>query len=127
MAGMKPTPTSECALTLFITYLATSNLSVGTMKVYLAAVRHMYICKGLHKHFKHQITPRLQLILRGIKKCQAGTHFTKPRLPITITILHSIKAALAKETPSYDNITFWAMCYLAFFGFLRVSEFTIPA
>jgi len=35
--------------------------------------------------------------------------------------------ALSKEAPSYDNTTFWAMCCTAFFGFLRVSKFTIPA
>ena len=28
-----------------------------------------------------------------------------------------------KKSPSYYNTTFWAMCCLAFFGFLRVSQF----
>ena len=117
----------ECTLTLFVTHLATSNISLRTIKIYLAAVGYMYVCKGLHKQFNYQVTPRLQLILRGIKKRQAGRHFTKPLLPITIPILRSIKTALSKEAPSYDCTTFWAMCCLAFFGFLRVSEFTIPA
>jgi len=31
-----------------------------------------------------------------------------------------------QDPPSYHNITFWAMCCLPFFGFLRVSEFIIP-
>jgi len=35
--------------------------------------------------------------------------------------------ALSKKAPSYDNTTFWAMCFTAFFGFLQVSEITIPA
>jgi len=91
--------------------------------MYLAAVRHI---QGLHKHFNQQITPRLHLILRGIQKQLSSKQFTKPRLPITLPILRSIKKGLSKHTPSYDNTTFWAMCCLAFFGFLRVSEFTIP-
>jgi len=43
------------------------------------------------------------------------------RLPITINILYSNRA------PSYSNTMLWAMCCLAFFGFLWVSEFTIPS
>ena len=85
--------------TLFVTHLATSNTSLRTIKVYLAAVRHMHVCKGLHKQFNYQVTRWLQLILRGIKKRQSGRRFTKPRLPITIPIPRSIKTALSKEAP----------------------------
>ena len=125
--GKKPIPTTESTLTLFVTHLATSNISLRTIKLYLAAVRHMHVCNRLHKQFNYQVTPRLQLILRGIKKRQAARHFTKPRLPNTLPILRSIKTVLSKEAPFYNSTTFWAMCCLAFFCFLRVSEFTIPA
>ena len=100
LLGKNPIPTTECTLTLFVTHLATSNTSLRTIKVYLAAVRHMHVCKGLHKQFNYQVTPRLQLILRRIKKHQADRRFTKPRLPITIPIPRSIKTALSKEAPS---------------------------
>ena len=126
MARIQPIPTSECTLTLFISHLASSNISQGTIKVYLSAVRHMHVCKGLHNHYNRQITPRLHLILRGIKKRQAGMHSRKTRLPITIQMLSNIKALLSEKTPSYYYTTLWAMCCLAFFGFLSVSEFTIP-
>ena len=86
----------------------------------------MHVCKGLHNHYNRQITPRLHLILRGIKKRQAGMHSRKTRLPITIQMLSNIKALLSEKTPSYYYTTLWAMCCLAFFGFLSVSEFTIP-
>ena len=129
MAGTKPLPTTECTLTLFITHLATSNVSLRTIKAYLAAIRHVHVCKGLHNHYNHQITPRLLLVLRGIKKRQAEMHFTKSRLPITIPILYNNTTSrwrCQKKPPSHDDTTFWAMCCTAFFGFLWVSEFTIP-
>ena len=126
MAGIQAVPTSECTLILFISHLASSNISQGTIKVYLSAVRHIHVCRGLHNHFNHQITPRLHLILRGIKKHQLNRKPPKTRLPITIQMLHTMRTLLAKKAPSFYNTTLWAMCCLAFFGFLRVSEFTIP-
>ena len=63
-AGKKPIPTSECTLTLFMTHLATHKISFATIKVYLSAVHHMHLCRGLHDHFNQQFTPRLQLALK---------------------------------------------------------------
>ncbi|XP_065915627.1 uncharacterized protein [Dysidea avara] len=123
-ARIKPLPASEGALTLFTTHLAVSCVSHGTIKVYLSVVKHLHICKGLHTHFSQQLTPRLLLILRGIKKRQADVHSKRKRLPITIQLLGKIRHLLSKQ-PTYDNTTLWVMCCLAF-GFLRVSEFTIP-
>ena len=51
---------------------------------------------------------------------------TRTHLPVTVQILHSIRSLLSKESASYNNTTLWTMCCLTFFGFLRVSDFTIP-
>ena len=110
---------------LFTTHLAASNVSHGTIKEYLSAVRHMHICRGLHNHFKQPLTSRLLLILRGIKKRQGNGNSQRKRLLITIQLLGKIRHVLSKE-PSYFNTTLWAMCCLAFFGFLWVGGFTIP-
>ena len=49
------------------------------------------------------------------------------RLPITIDIMHQIKSVLQQQPNSYHNILMWATCCLAFFGFLRCNEFTLPS
>ena len=122
----KPIPTTERVLSLFVTHLATGNISHATIKVYLSAIRHMHVTSGKLQHFNQQLTPRLQQILKGIRKDQAATHPPKVRLPITLQILQDIKRLLSGKPQSYTNTMTWAACCLAFFGFLRVSEFTVP-
>ena len=49
-------PPTEYTLILFMTHLATSNISYATIKVYLSAVRNMHVSKELHE-FTQQLTP----------------------------------------------------------------------
>ena len=118
-------PTTEETMLLFVTHLAQQGLTHATIKVYLSAVRNLHVKAGLHIEFAAQLTPRLEMVLRGIKKDKSLTA-PRPRLPITIEIMRKIKETLSLSPSDHDNIMMWAACALAFFGFLRCSEFTVP-
>ena len=76
-------PATEATLILFATYLATINISHTTIKVYLAGVRYMHVSVGLFSFFDKQLTPRLQLTLKGIQKNQTVTQPPRIHLPPT--------------------------------------------
>ena len=114
-----PCPTDEWTLCLFATFLA-SSVQHATIKVYLSAVRALHIEQGFSDPLVDCL--RLQRVLRGIKRTQGDS--SSLRLPITDDIMMVIFRALDLTHP--DHCMFWAACNLAYFGFLRSAEFTVP-
>ena len=110
-----------------VSHLANKGLAHSSIKVYLSAVRNFHVQAGLHVEWERLLTPRLQLVLRGIKRAKATSPPTAARLPITVEVMRQIKAVLMKAPQKYDNILLCAACCLAFFGFLRCGEFTVPS
>lgn len=116
-------PANEALLTEFVAFLARS-IKYPSIKTYLAAVRHYHIRRGFRLNMEKML--RLQLVLRGIKRCQ-GDH-TRIRMPITIHHLRLFHLLLAIPiTANFDSIMLWAAMTLAFFGFLRLGELTCNA
>ena len=119
-----PTPASEELLCNFVAYLGIKNVSSGTIKVYLSAVRQLHIRKGKPPPPTADMA-RLNQVLRGVKIAQASDSQVakaKQRLPITPDILRQIKGRWKKEPPSQDKIMLWAAFLTCFFGFFRSGE-----
>ena len=102
-AKLKPMPTTEATLLLFVTHLASQNLTYTTIKVYLAAIRSAHVAAGKHKIFEQQLTPRLLQVMKGIHKQTAISNPPRVRLPITTEILKKIGSVLSKEPNNYFN------------------------
>ena len=89
--------------------------------MYLSAVRSLHIEHGFPDPLLN--CPRLQRVVRGIKRLQGSA--SSARLPVTDSIMLVIFNSLDLTLP--DHCMFWAACTLAYFGFLRVSEFTVSS
>lgn len=111
----------------FATYLAQSHLSWQTIKTYLSGVRHYLLVHNLHSPFSDQQLPRLQLLLKGIKRATSRRAPSRERLPITPDILRALLRVLNEHPSDPDNIMIWAAMNLCLFGFLRSGEICCPS
>ena len=117
----KLAPVSEDTLLLFATYLAQQHLSYATILVYMSAVKHSHITMGKSLP---TVTPRLNYVLKGIRRSSAITYQPRERLPITFPIMARLHTVFTRNPGDFTGVMIWAACCLAYFGLLRVSEFT---
>lgn len=73
----------------FSAYLALRGCKWQTIKCYLSAVHHLHLIHGPQSSPLEVARPRLQLLLRGIKRATADIP-SKSRLPITPSILRQV-------------------------------------
>ena len=121
--ALSPFPASESNLCLFVSYLA-RTVSYATTRTYIAAVRYWNIKLGYPTKFDDM--KYLRMTVRGIKRVNGLTKREK-KLPITIDIMKQLKNELRVSSFSdRDKLMLWCAFTLAFFGFLRSSEFCCP-
>ena len=113
----QPFPASEVLLLRFVAANA-SRVRGATIQNYLSAIRFMHIANGFPNPMGE--FERLRLVTRALKK-RSGTG--KLRAPVTVPMLNGFYENL--DMRQYNDVLFWVMVCAGFFGFLRVSEFTV--
>ena len=124
-ANISPFPASEATLSSFVAFLYKEGLTAGTVKSYLAAVRHAQIGAGLGDP-KMTNMPKLEYVTKGMRRKTAGRRM-RPRLPITPEVLKELKSCWEKHPCREDAVMLWGASCLCFFGFLRMGEAVVPS
>ena len=118
-----PFPLHEAILEDFVVSLA-RRVGYRTLKVYLCGIQFASHVKGLPQLIIHMA--RLRIILRGIRKAQKGSHLRQPKIPVSPNHIRRTLAFIQSKYSARDGNMLSAAVLLAFFGMLRVSEYTAP-
>jgi len=124
-SGLTPFPVLESSLCFFAVFSYNRGLASKTIKVYITGVLHQNTMLGSSAPLS--LMPVLHRVIRGIRRRQGNSPIRKPRKPITTAHLLTISRFLSVSGHSvHDIYMLLAACFTAFFGLLRVSEFSCP-
>ena len=126
-------PLSEATLLLFCTSLLATTSLMAPLRFYLYAFTYFSRLSG--HAFSVDLFPRLQFLLRGVRRSQGNTLTLPLRSPITLTHLRSLHTFIFRHFAGQSIRSLRARTALCsgrqslphFFGLLRASEFTAPS
>ena len=111
---------SSSTIELFVTDLSQQQkLSHSTIQANLSAIRHYCNSNNIGITFD---TPRLKLLLRGVRKVEVGAKPPRPTNRVSKNHLKRLCAAADILFNSACARMYKAMFTIAFFGLLRPSE-----
>ena len=103
----------------FLAHCFTTGISHSTAHVYVSAINHLFDDAMLPSPTGSRSVVHA---LQGYKRRRTAP--PDSRLPITYDILKRLKFDLrTADYCSHDRRVFWTACVMAFFGYLRVSEY----
>ena len=121
--GTRPLPLSENVLENFCVSLS-NRISLKSIKVYLCGIQYLSKINGFRSLIEHML--RLEYVLKAIRRSQ-GNKFNRPtRPPVTWHMLRLISDFLLRTESPFNRDMLLSAVLLAFFGMLRVSEYTSP-
>lgn len=117
-----PVPIND--LLLFIAYCTHQGLSASSVSTYMSGIGYAHKIRGFSDPTKSFLVNKAVEGLRRLK----GGQVQDLRAPITLPLLDNLIDSLKYIcTNTYETVMFTAAFSLAFFGLLRISEFTVPS
>lgn len=121
-AGLHPLPITEYNLLFYVTSVA-NRLAYQSIKTYLAGIQYHSVRLGTPTNIANM--SQLYYLLRGVRRTQGRSHSRPPRSPVTTANLQQLLLFIqTQDISSHDKRLLWAAITVAFFGLLRVSEYT---
>ena len=121
---VQPLPAKKLTLVYFTVALS-RRLSPASIQVYTSAVESLHRQHGMRDPTHHNHL--LKLVLRGARRSNA-INSSRARQPITLPILLKLLRTIKRSSLNkWDKYMLTAAFTLAFYGMLRISEFSIPS
>ena len=113
-------PVSIDVLLHYIAYLSCNGFSSSTVTTYISAISHFHKLNGFYDHTKSF------LVIKAVEGFRRKTPKRSDiRVPISLSLLKKLIGSLTYVCKSsYESSMSASAFSLAFFGFLRVGEFT---
>ncbi|XP_069128859.1 integrase/recombinase xerD homolog [Argopecten irradians] len=117
MSSIWPVPSDH--LVQFISYMSLQGYSASTISTYMSGISHEHNLRG------QQDSTQCFIVKKIMEGAQRGNKRVDARLPITLPLIRKLVTSLSSVCSSkYEAELFSAAFTLAFFGFLRVGEFS---